>query len=233
MAKKAKKAKKTTKTKTAKSKKTKTTKKVTKKATAKKVAKKATQKIGKKTTQKAKAARKAAPKKATAEKAATEKAEVFASKVKVGEMVPDFELPMTGGKTFKLSEAKGKIVVLYFYPKDATPGCTIEGQDFTRLHGDFKSAGAEVLGLSRDNMRSHESFKAKQAYTIDLLSDENEKACSVFGAIKMKNMYGKQVRGIDRSTFVIDRDGKLLREWRSVNVPGHAEEVLDFVRSQK
>jgi peroxiredoxin Q/BCP len=139
-------------------------------------------------------------------------------------------LPATGGRTVALSELKGKAVVLYFYPKDATPGCTIEGHDFSRLNNDFRHTNAEVFGISRDSMKSHEKFKEKENYTIDLLSDEDEKACKIFGVIKMKNMYGKQVRGIERSTFVVDREGKVVKEWRGVKVSGHAEEVLEFVK---
>lgn len=149
----------------------------------------------------------------------------------VGQAIPDFEAASTGGKTLNSKMLKGKKLVLYFYPKDSTPGCTLEGQDFTRLHKQFKAAGAEVYGISRDSMKSHENFKDKQCYTIDLLSDEDEKLCNLFGVIKMKNMYGKKVRGIERSTFVIGPDGKIVKEWRGVKVPGHAEEVLEVVKS--
>lgn len=121
--------------------------------------------------------------------------------------------------------------MIYFYPKDSTPGCTLEGHEFTRLQKQFRSAGAEVFGVSRDSMKSHEKFKEKECYSIDLLSDEDENLCQIFGVIKMKNMYGRQVRGIERSTFVIDEKGVLKKEWRGVRVAGHAEEVLDFVRS--
>lgn len=149
----------------------------------------------------------------------------------VGKPLPIFSAPITGGKTVSTAELKGKKVVLYFYPKDSTPGCTIEGHDFTRLHKEFKKAGAEVFGVSRDSMKSHEKFKEKECYSIDLLSDEDEKLCKIFDVVKMKNMYGRQVRGIERSTFVIDTDGKLKKEWRGVKVAGHAEEVLNFVKS--
>ena len=149
----------------------------------------------------------------------------------VGKAVPAFELHSTGDKSVALKDLRGKKVVLYFYPKDSTPGCTIEGQDFSRLLPQFKKQGAEVFGVSRDSMKSHENFKAKQKYTVDLLSDEDEELCGTFGVIKMKNMYGRQVRGIERSTFVIDENGKLVKEWRGVKVPGHAEEVLEFIRS--
>ena len=143
--------------------------------------------------------------------------------------VSDFTLPATGGQTFTLSACRGKQVVLYFYPKDSTPGCTTEAQQFRDLHAAFQAAGAEVFGISRDSLKSHENFRSKQALSFDLLSDAEETACTLFGVIKMKNMYGKQVRGIERSTFVIDREGVLRREWRGVKVPGHAQEVLDFV----
>lgn len=152
-------------------------------------------------------------------------------KVSVGKAIPSLKAAATGGKDISLDDFKGKTVVLYFYPKDATPGCTIEGHDFTKLHKQFQKAGAEVLGISRDSVKSHDKFKEKQKYSFDLLSDEDEKVCGAFGVIKMKNMYGKQVRGIERSTFVIDKAGKLVKEWRGVKVPGHAEEVLEFVRS--
>ncbi|NJL25394.1 MAG: peroxiredoxin [Calothrix sp. SM1_5_4] len=150
-------------------------------------------------------------------------------KVTVGKKAPAFKLPATGGRTVALKDFAGKILVLYFYPKDSTPGCTLEGRDFTRLHKAFSKAGAEVFGVSRDSMKAHEKFKEKECYSIDLISDEDEALCAAFAVIKMKNMYGKQVRGIERSTFVIGRDGKLLKEWRGVKVPGHAEEVLAFV----
>ncbi len=153
------------------------------------------------------------------------------SSVLVGRSVPAFEAPSTGEKSISLKQLKGKTVVLYFYPKDATPGCTIEGQDFSRLLPKFKSEGAEVFGISRDSMKSHEKFKTNQKYTVDLLSDEDESLCNIFGVIKMKNMYGRQVRGIERSTFVVDKSGKLVKEWRGVKVPGHAEEVLAYVKS--
>ncbi len=145
--------------------------------------------------------------------------------------VPDFELPATGGSTFQLLKHRGKSLVIYFYPKDSTPGCTTEGQNFRDLHADFLQAGAEVFGISRDNLKSHDNFKSKQNLPFTLLSDAEEKACALFGVIKMKNMYGKQVRGIERSTFVLDAAGVLRREWRGVKVAGHAQEVLDFVKS--
>ena len=125
----------------------------------------------------------------------------------------------------------GKKVVLYFYPRDSTPGCTTEAQQFRDLSPQFKAAGCEIFGISRDSLKSHQNFKAKQELPFELLSDGDETACALFGVIKMKNMYGKQVRGIERSTFVLDAAGVLRREWRGVKVPGHAQEVLDFVRT--
>jgi thioredoxin-dependent peroxiredoxin len=144
--------------------------------------------------------------------------------------VRDFTLPSTGGNIFRLSESKAKSLVLYFYPKDSTPGCTTEGMNFRDLHAQFRKAGAEIYGISRDSLKSHENFKAKMAFPFELLSDEQEKACVQFGVIKMKNMYGRQVRGIERSTFVLDVNRVIRREWRAVKVPGHAQEVLDFVK---
>ncbi len=201
----------------------KTKKKTAKKATTKKAA------VKKATAKKAKA--RAKVKKAAKAKKPAVKMVDSKPQVTVGQAIPDVVLPATGGRTIALSELRGKNVVLYFYPKDSTPGCTIEGHDFTRLHDEFKSANTEVFGISRDSIRSHENFKAKQNYSVDLLSDEDEKASQLFGVIKMKNMYGKKVRGIERSTFVIDRDGRLVKEWRKVSVPGHAEEVLNFVKT--
>ena len=146
-------------------------------------------------------------------------------------IVSDFSLPCTGGRTFQLSAAKDKLLVLYFYPKDNTPGCTNEGIQFRDMHQKFQKLGCGIYGISRDSLKSHENFKAKLAFPFDLLSDAEEKACAQFGVIKMKNMYGKQVRGIERSTFVLDAKRVILREWRGVKVPGHVEEVLDFVKT--
>jgi len=146
--------------------------------------------------------------------------------------LPDFELPATGNQRFRLS-AYNAPFVLYFYPKDNTPGCTVEGQDFRDLHPEFVKAGAAVFGVSRDSLASHEKFKAKFSFPFELLSDSDEEVSLGFGVIKMKNMYRKQVRGIERSTFVIDRNGRIAREWRGVRIPGHAQAVLDFVRSAR
>lgn len=144
---------------------------------------------------------------------------------------PDFSLPATGGQAITLSALKGHKVVLYFYPKDSTPGCTTESQQFRDLHGDFQAAGSLVFGISRDGLKSHDNFRAKQELPFHLISDPDETACTLFGVMKLKNMYGKQVRGIERSTFVIDAAGVLRREWRGVKVPGHAQEVLDYVKT--
>ncbi len=153
------------------------------------------------------------------------------SKVKVGQKVPDFELPATGGDTFKLSALKGTRVVLYFYPKDSTPGCTLEGRDFRDKNTAFSRNKTKIFGVSRDSLSAHEKFKTKQKFPFALLSDADEEACKLFGVIKMKNMYGVKRRGIERSTFVIDENGVLRHEWRKVKVLGHAEEVLAAVKS--
>ena len=155
------------------------------------------------------------------------------SEVKVGKKVKNFKLPATGEQTISLNDFKGKNVVLYFYPKDSTPGCTQEGQDFRDLHAKFKRAKTVILGVSRDSLKSHENFKAKQGFTFDLLSDADEALCTQFDVIKMKNMYGKQVRGIERSTFLIDSKGYLREEWRKVKVKDHAEEVLAATKKYK
>ena len=150
--------------------------------------------------------------------------------VAVGKKVQDFSAAATGGE-IRLSALQGSKVVLYFYPKDNTPGCTTQGGDFRDRHDAFRAAGAVVFGVSRDSMRSHEGFKAKHEFPFELISDPQEDLCSLFEVMKMKNMYGKQVRGIERSTFVIDAGGKLVREWRGVKVPGHVDEVLEYVQS--
>ena len=151
--------------------------------------------------------------------------------VSVGKVVPDFTAAATGGAEFNLKAQRGKTVVLYFYPKDNTPGCTTEGADFAKSHAKFLKAGAVVVGISHDSIKSHEGFKAKMQFPFELISDPEEALCNEFGVIKMKNMYGKQVRGIERSTFVIDATGKLAREWRGVKVPNHVDEVLSVVQS--
>lgn len=145
--------------------------------------------------------------------------------------VPDFALPATSGNTFKLSDFLGRYLVVYFYPKDSTPGCTTQGMQFRDAYADFKQANAEIIGISRDSVKSHENFKAKFSFPFELAADTEEVACSIFSVIKMKNMYGKQVRGIERSTFVINPEGIVVREWRGVKVDGHALEVLTFIQS--
>ena len=148
----------------------------------------------------------------------------------VGKKVVDFEAASTAGP-FKLSAWKGRPIVLYFYPKDNTPGCTVEGTQFRDLHAKFAKLNAVVVGISRDSLKSHEGFKAKMEFPFPLLSDSDEKLCALFDVIKLKNMYGKQVRGIERSTFLIGGDGQLVREWRKVKVDGHAADVLDAVKA--
>ena len=144
--------------------------------------------------------------------------------------VPDFTAASTGGD-FTLSAHRGKTVVLYFYPKDNTPGCTTEGENFAAADAKFTEANAVVAGVSRDSMKSHEGFKEKMKFPFELISDPDEKLCELFGVMKMKNMYGRQVRGVERSTYVIDSAGKLRREWRGVKVPNHVDQVLAFVQS--
>jgi thioredoxin-dependent peroxiredoxin len=149
----------------------------------------------------------------------------------LGQPAPDFSVPCTGGTAFRLSGVRGRKLVLYFYPKDNTPGCTAEGADFRDRHDAFRRAGCEIYGVSRDSLASHERFKAKMGFPFDLLADEDEAACSRFGVMKTKTLYGRKLRGIERSTFVIDGNGVLVREWRGVKVPGHAQEVLNFVEA--
>ncbi|MEW6591246.1 MAG: peroxiredoxin [Pseudomonadota bacterium] len=145
--------------------------------------------------------------------------------------IQDFELPATGGTPFKLSDHRGQNVVVYFYPKDNTSGCTLEGQEFRDLYKDFGKANTIVVGVSRDSLKSHEGFKAAHGFPFELLSDPDETACELFKVMKLKNMYGKQVRGIERSTFVFDANGKLVKSWRGLKAPGHAAEVLAFVQT--
>jgi peroxiredoxin Q/BCP len=149
----------------------------------------------------------------------------------LNQSLADFQLPATSGKTFQLSEYAGKNLVIYFYPKDSTPGCTTQGIQFRDAYTQFQALNTEIFGISRDSLKSHENFKAKFTFPFELLSDTEELACSLFGVIKMKNMYGKQVRGIERSTFVIDKNGKLIKEWRGVKVDGHVAEVLSFIQT--
>ncbi|MBL3599219.1 MAG: peroxiredoxin [gamma proteobacterium endosymbiont of Lamellibrachia anaximandri] len=153
--------------------------------------------------------------------------------IAIGKPVPDIELPATSDKTLKLSDFRGKPVVLYFYPKASTPGCTQEGRDFTAAINKFRRQSTVIIGVSRDGIKAQENFKAKQAFPFELLSDKEEALCNAFDVIKMKNMYGKKVRGIERSTFLIDESGLLRKEWRKVKVKGHVDEVLDAVKTMR
>ena len=145
--------------------------------------------------------------------------------------VPDFSAQITGTTPFQLSQFRGKKLVLYFYPKDNTPGCTTESLQFRDLYPKFQQAGSEIIGISRDSIRSHDGFKSKLDLPFELISDADETVCTMFDVIVMKSMYGKKVRGIERSTFIIDAAGKIVKEWRGVKVPGHVDEVLEFVQS--
>jgi peroxiredoxin Q/BCP len=152
------------------------------------------------------------------------------SDIKLGKKVPDIELHATSDKTIKFSDFIGKNLIVYFYPKASTPGCTQEGKDFSEAINKFRRQSTVILGVSRDTVKAQQNFKDKQAFPFELLSDKEEKLCSAFDVIKMKNMYGKQVRGIERSTFLIDREGKLQQQWRGVKVKNHVEEVLAAVK---
>lgn len=151
------------------------------------------------------------------------------SQVSLGQVVPDFEVPSTGDKTFRLSEFKGKNVLIYFYPKDSTPGCTTEGQNFRDNIDFFNDHNTVIVGVSRDSLRKHENFKTKQCFPFDLLSDEDEAVCKLFDVIKLKKMYGKEHLGIERSTFLIDEQGVLQHEWRKVKVKEHIDEVKEVI----
>ncbi|SFC39925.1 peroxiredoxin Q/BCP [Marinospirillum celere] len=149
----------------------------------------------------------------------------------LGDTLPDFTAQATSDQEIQLSQFKGKNLVIYFYPKDSTPGCTTQGGDFRDLYADFQAANTEILGVSRDGLRSHENFKAKQNFPFELISDKDESLCKLFDVIKLKKMYGKEHYGIERSTFLIDREGKLAQEWRKVKVPGHVQEVLEAAQA--
>ena len=150
----------------------------------------------------------------------------------IGDKLPDLTLPASGGKTLSLRrDFKGKALIVYFYPKDSTPGCTLEGQDFTTLYPKFKKAGVEILGVSRDSVKSHDNFCKKFGFPFDLLSDADELACQAFDVIREKSLYGKKYLGVDRSTFLFDAKGVLRQEWRTVKVKGHAEEVLEAAKA--
>lgn len=152
------------------------------------------------------------------------------AKVAVGKKVPAFSVSATGDRTVSSKELAGHPYVLYFYPKDSTPGCTTEGENFRDAYGKFKRKNIVIFGASRDSLRSHERFKEKYRFPFELLSDPDETLCGIFDVVKDKNMYGKKVRGIERSTFLIDADGKLVREWRKVKIPGHVDEVLEAAK---
>ncbi|MFW7339957.1 peroxiredoxin [Pollutimonas sp. H1-120] len=149
--------------------------------------------------------------------------------IAVGKSIPEFAAQSTQGQV-SLDSLRGHRAVLYFYPKDSTPGCTTEAQDFRDAYQKFVDAGCQIIGISRDSLKSHANFTEKQDLPFPLISDDDETLCQMFGVIKMKNMYGKQVRGVERSTFLIDADGTLLREWRGLRVAGHVDEVLQAVR---
>ena len=149
----------------------------------------------------------------------------------IGKAIKNFTRPATGDRDISLSDYKGKNLVLYFYPKDSTPGCTTEGQNFRDRYADFQKANTEILGVSRDTLKRHENFKAKQEFPFELLSDEDESLCNQFDVIKLKKLYGKEHLGIERSTFLIDGNGKLVQEWRKVKVNGHVDEVLEAARA--
>lgn len=188
-------------------------KKVTKRAAAKKSAKTASKKPAAKAKKTAKGG------------------EVY--KFRVGDRVPTTQLPSTIGAPRSLKELEGRLAVIYFYPKDNTPGCTLEGQDFRRLYKDFRGVGCEIFGVSRDSIKSHLGFKEKCDFPFELLADEDGALCKAFDVIQMKSLYGRKFIGIERSTFVVGPDGKVLKEWRKVKVNGHADEVLEFVKAQK
>jgi len=153
------------------------------------------------------------------------------SGIKVGSKVQNFSLEGTSNLQFNLNDFTGKNIIIYFYPKDSTPGCTNEGIDFKDLYESFKNLNTEIFGISRDSLKSHENFKAKYNFPFELLSDPDGEVCKLFDVFKMKNMYGKQVRGIERSTFIINVQGELIQEWRGVKVNGHVVEVLDFIKN--
>ena len=153
------------------------------------------------------------------------------SKVKIGKKIPSFSMILDDGSELKSKDFNGKNIVIYFYPKDSTPGCTKEGEDFRDLHEEFIKSNAQIYGVSRDSVASHQKFKAKYKFPFHLISDEDESLCKIFDVIKEKNMYGRKYMGIERSTFLINDKGRLLSEWRKVKVKGHAQEVLDTLRN--
>ncbi len=155
------------------------------------------------------------------------------STLAIGDALPEFSAAATSGRTIQPADLLGYYAVIYFYPKDSTPGCTQEGQDFRDLHPEFQALDAMILGVSRDSLKSHENFKCKQAFPFELLSDPDETLCGLFDVLRMKNLYGKQVRGIERSTFLVAPDGTLAAEWRKVSVKGHAAAVLEAIRAHR
>jgi thioredoxin-dependent peroxiredoxin len=198
------------------------------KKTSKKVAARATKKVTKKSSKKSPAA--SAVKSATKSSKKASPSPSAAGSL-LGAKAPVVAVPTTAGGIASLADFKGKNVVLYFYPKDNTPGCTLEGYDFKRLAREFDAAETVILGVSKDSLKTHQNFKQKCGFPFDLLVDDEEKLCRAFDVIQMKSLYGRQYLGIERSTFVINRDGRIAQEWRKVKVNGHAEEVLDFVRT--
>ena len=178
-----------------------------------------------------KAAAKPTPKTRTPANAAA--AAKASYKLGIGDKAPNFSAPSTSGAALGLKSFSGQALVIYFYPKDNTPGCTLEGHDFRKLYPQFKKAGAEVIGVSRDNMKSHEGFKAKCGFPFELLADEDGKLCGAFDVIQMKSLYGRKFLGIERSTFLVSPDGRIAAQWRKVRVAGHADEVLAAVHELK
>lgn len=154
----------------------------------------------------------------------------MAAKIQIGKKIPDFTIPSSSGEDWSLAAKKGKRIVLFFYPKDNTPGCTTESIEFNELLNQFKKKNTEVVGISRDSLKSHDKFICKYDFKFELLSDEDEKVCKLFDVIKEKNMYGKMVLGIERSTFIVDENGKLVAEFRKIKAPGHAAEILNFIK---
>ena len=150
--------------------------------------------------------------------------------INVGDQIADFTIAATGEKDITLSELQGSNVVIYFYPKDSTPGCTTEGQNFRDNFKQFQKLNTQIFGVSRDSIKSHENFKRKQEFPFDLLSDSDENLCKLFDVIKLKKLYGREYMGIERSTFLLDSEGKLVQEWRKIKLKGHVEEVLEAVK---
>jgi thioredoxin-dependent peroxiredoxin len=168
----------------------------------------------------------------TATKSPAPEASAKAYKLKIGDSAPGFSIPSTSGKTAALKDFSGRYVVFYFYPKDNTPGCTLEGQDFKKLYGAFQKLGCDIVGVSKDSLKSHESFKKKFSFPFELLVDEDGVLCSAFDVIQLKKLYGREFMGIERSTFLVSPKGKIVGEWRKLKVDGHAQAVLDLLKQQ-